>query len=162
MSSVELSLCPGADFLEFPLQSSDFCIEFDKTQTLTTHEPLRLHSGIILFASCLQVDASGWLLSSRVAFQVNKIETQSFDHAAIMSPSVSRDIIKLGTGGEEEKPRSSPSGRRPVKRIASEILNPCGERLSDRWSTSAGDSPTTASPSDAGMEGIVSADKLSI
>jgi hypothetical protein len=81
---IELLFCSRTDFVQFRVQASDFGVQFDKVQALRSHQPVRLHAGIILGAAGFQKNTSGWHLRSRVVFQVDKIETRSFHDLAIM------------------------------------------------------------------------------
>jgi len=88
MRLVELFLGSGTDFIEFRVQSPDLRVQLNKTEAWSTDQTVGLHAGIVPLASGLQINAGGWLLSLRIALQIQEVEARCFHNAPIMAHSL--------------------------------------------------------------------------
>src|ERR1017187_3966783 len=72
---VKLLLSPGADFIKFRVEPSDFGIQFDETQAGGRNQLLGSDASVTLASAFFHAHAGGRLLGRWIPLQVQEIET---------------------------------------------------------------------------------------
>jgi hypothetical protein len=81
---IEFLPCLGTDFVQFGVQTPQFCVELEEGHAVQRDQLMCRHAGVILGATGLHTDASGRLLSPRIFLQAQKAKTNGL-HGRIMA-----------------------------------------------------------------------------